>query len=234
MLSIRSITNIAGISYPADPNAIFEPGMIAQLKVIGNAIVMGVSDGRQPIGIIDDINTNSFTKSVVNEVVILKSSVVELVDGQYKTRHPIFAKLSNANLIAGSAYSDTQGIIIDTTNGTVEAPVGTVLNYSTENTSEKDALYLKVSYRYFVPSVLGADSTMGTGMMTIRMERGIYATDQFEPGVPYPLNAALYCSRNGRFTTKNIDEVTGQELRAVAFVTAPPQGINGFLELMWH
>lgn len=45
------------IAYPVDPNAIFEPGMIAQLKVVGDEIVVGVSDGSAPFGIIDDIKT---------------------------------------------------------------------------------------------------------------------------------------------------------------------------------
>jgi hypothetical protein len=43
------------MAFKVDPNATFRPGMIAQLKVINGDVVLGISDGRAPLGIIDDV-----------------------------------------------------------------------------------------------------------------------------------------------------------------------------------
>ena len=56
------------LSYSVDPNATFEAGMVAQLRIIGNDIVMGVSDGTAPFGLIDDNKTIAFSKSVIDEI----------------------------------------------------------------------------------------------------------------------------------------------------------------------
>ena len=65
------------ISMPVDPNAEFEPGQVAQLGVIGNNIVCGVSDGTAPIGIIDDIKTQAFSAAAIDEVVITQAMGVD-------------------------------------------------------------------------------------------------------------------------------------------------------------
>jgi hypothetical protein len=69
MLRLIQIGNALPVSYPVDPTATFQAGQVAQLKVLGNEVVCGVSDGTAPFGVIDDINTNAFTKPVVDEVV---------------------------------------------------------------------------------------------------------------------------------------------------------------------
>jgi hypothetical protein len=61
MLKLVQTGNALPISWPVDPTAEFEAGMIAQLYLRGNNMVCGVSDGRSPIGIIDDCKTRAFT-----------------------------------------------------------------------------------------------------------------------------------------------------------------------------
>jgi hypothetical protein len=57
----------------------------------------------------------------------------------------------------------------------------------------------------------------------------IFSTDQFETAVPYPLNAGLYVSANGKLTTQQLIETQP----AIAMVCVPPTRINGMLEFIW-
>jgi hypothetical protein len=68
------------ISMPLDPTAQFQPGMVAQQKVIGNDIVVGVSDGTCPLGIIDDVRSVAFTKPQIDEVVEILVEDIETDD----------------------------------------------------------------------------------------------------------------------------------------------------------
>lgn len=54
MLRLIQVGASLPFSYPVDPTSTFQSGQIAQLKLIGNEIVCGVSDGTAPLGIIDD------------------------------------------------------------------------------------------------------------------------------------------------------------------------------------
>ena len=74
MLKIIQAGNALPFSYPADITSTFQPGQIGQLKLIGQDIVLGLSDGTAPFGIIDDIRTNAFNATVVDEVVIINGA----------------------------------------------------------------------------------------------------------------------------------------------------------------
>ena len=50
VLRFVQLGNSLPVSYPIDPSATFESGMIAQLNVSGNQIVCGISDGSAPLG----------------------------------------------------------------------------------------------------------------------------------------------------------------------------------------
>jgi len=69
VLKVIHSGNAMPMSLPVDPTAEFQPGTFAQLRVIGNDIVAGVSDGTAPIGIIDDARVAAFTKSQIDEIV---------------------------------------------------------------------------------------------------------------------------------------------------------------------
>ena len=78
MLKVIHTGNALPMSLPVDPTAEFEPGMFAQLGLIGNDIVAGVSDGTAPLGIIDDVRTTAFTKAQVDEIVVIDVATSEL------------------------------------------------------------------------------------------------------------------------------------------------------------
>jgi len=80
MLTIIQAGNALPFSYPVDTTSTFQPGQIGQLKLLGQDIVVGLSDGTAPLGIIDDIRTTAFTQTVVDEVVII-SGVDIYTDG---------------------------------------------------------------------------------------------------------------------------------------------------------
>ena len=103
MLRLIQVGNSLPFSYPVDPNSEFQPGMIAQLNVMGNNVVCGVSDGTVPIGIIDDVKTNSFTAPSVDEIVIA-GPIAGIVgpSGALVTPNDVKIELENPNVMASS------------------------------------------------------------------------------------------------------------------------------------
>ena len=73
MLKVIHSGNAMPLSLPIDPTSEFQPGMFAQLGLLGNDTVATVSDGSAPLGIIDDVRTTAFTKSQIDEIVIINS-----------------------------------------------------------------------------------------------------------------------------------------------------------------
>lgn len=216
------------VSYPVDPNAMFQPGMIAQLKVIGNDVVMGVSDGRAPFGIIDDIKDTAFVRPVVDEIVIVEAQVVNYDGYNFTMGFDTIKDLRNANIVDSSFVSDFPGISLNPINGMVMVPAGTVLNYMTPESNTPNALRFKVSYSYYVPNMPGDDSTLGSNRVTIWFNRGIFQTDQFEM-VPYSVNSPLYVSENGKLTA----ERSYANQPGIGLVVVPPTAHSSVLEFMW-
>src|SRR5271168_295387 len=112
-LRLIQIMNALPTSYPVDPSAHFQPGMIAQLKVIGNDIVAGVSDGTAPFGIIDDTVTNAYTAPSVDEVVIIQG--LANADGYFLVASK--QELRFSNIIRSSFESNINGLILNDING---------------------------------------------------------------------------------------------------------------------
>lgn len=214
------------ISYPVDPNAVFQPGMLCQLKVLGNDIVMGVSDGIAPFGIIDEFKDIAFSKPVVDEVVIIQPNAVTFDGYQYRAAYDTMRDIRHANLVPGTFVSDSPSIIsLNETNGIVTIKAGTPLNYATTGSLTPNAFRTKIRYAYYVPNRPGEDTTFGSQRMTLWAFGGIYQTDQFE-SVPFAVNASLYCSASGRFTT----EQTIPNQPSIGMVIVPPVAHNAFLE----
>jgi len=217
------------ISYPVDPNATFQAGMIAQLKVIGNDVVLGVSDGTAPFGIIDDIKDTAFIKSVIDEIVIIEAPVVN-VDGYgvYTLGVDTIKDLDNATIVDSSFVVDYPGLSLNPINGVILAPSGSVLNHTTPTSSTPNAIKVKARYSYSVPNIPGEDSTLGSSRVTVWFTKGIYQTDQFEM-VPYAVNATLYVSENGKLTA----ERTMSNQPGIAMVVVPPTAHSTTLEFLW-
>lgn len=228
MLKIIHSGNSLPLSLNADPTAEFEPGMFAQLGLIGNDIVASVSDGTAPLGIIDDIRTASFTKPKVDEIILINSNSSEVnSNGDRVSTEDLTGVLENPSIIE-SSFVSTLSVILNPINGIVTVPSGTELNYDSDGDGINDSFRIIVNYIYRVFGKPGDDSTMGTGRMTVHYQRGIYATDQFDTTEIYPLNATLYVGLDGKLTSKQPTETHP----GVAICTGPPTAAIGSLEFM--
>lgn len=226
MLRLIQVSNSLPFSFIVDPSAQFQPGMCGQLNSFGHQIVMGVSDGTAPIGIIDDIKTNAFTSSSIDEVVIAPVSGV-VSNGILVAPYEVKVELVNPNVIARSFMSDIDVELI-ARNGVIAFPAGTPLNFDMAGTGTYDSIRAVVSYSYQVPNVPGDDSTYASGRVAVWVNRIIAATDQFETNVRYPLNANLFCSENGVLTSRQ----PSPNHAAIALVMAPPTTTLNYLEFL--
>lgn len=229
MLRVIHLENPHPISITVDGTAEFQPGMIGQLKVIGNDILCGVSDGTAPLGIIDDARTDAFTKAQTDEVVEIFVSASEIdSNGQLVSSVEVTGFLENPSIISRSFVS-TIGVELNNVNGAIIVPAGTPLNYDSDEDGTYDSFRIVVSYQYRINTKPGDDTTLASGRLTLYYSRGWYSTDQFDTTQIYPVNATLYVGLDGKLTTK---QVTAKH-PGVAIVTGPPSSTNGSLEFLW-
>lgn len=229
MLTLVQVGSGLPLSFPVDPSAEYQPGMIAQLKVIGNEIVVGVSDGTAPLGIIDDINTSAFTAPSVDEVVVISATGVNDGYGNYTAQADAMQVLRFANLVRSSFTTDVEGLTLNEVNGVLTAPAGTALNYDSDGDGIKDSVRTIVNYVYRLPNIPGENTTIGNSRMTVWFERGIFETDQYDTTQRYVVNATLFCNSEGKLTTA---QPTASH-PGIGMVTGPPSGINNSLEFLW-
>jgi hypothetical protein len=228
MLKLVQVGNSLPISYPVDPTAEFEPGIIGQLYLRGNNLVAGVSDGKAPFGIIDDYKTRAFTAPSIDEIVIAASPAVEQ-NGRLVTPIDIRQELKNPNIIPSSFITAPVDVVLVPRNGVVIFPAGTPLNFDLDGDGIFDSIRTVVSYTYQIPNVSGDDSTAGSGKLTLWFQKGIFQTDMYESNQRYPINGILFVSENGKLTTSQPNE----EYPAVAMVTGPPSSAFSSLEFLW-
>lgn len=228
MLKVIHTGNALPMSLSVDPTAEFEPGMFAQLGLIGNDIVAGISDGTAPLGIIDDVRTTAFTRPQVDEIVIVdaQSSVIDS-NGKRVSTVDVTGVLEFPNIIENS-FTSTISVILNVVNGIVTIPAGTELNYDSNGDGENDSFKLIANYIYRIAGKPGDDTTIGSGRVTIHYQRGIYATDQFDTTQIYPINCTLFVGLDGKLTSAQpTDSHPG-----VALCTGPPSAAIGTLEFM--
>lgn len=228
MLKIIHSGNSMPMSLPVDPTAEFEPGMFAQLGILGNDSVATVSDGTAPLGIIDDIRTVAFTKPQVDEIVVIKVNSVGIDSNGKRTNLEEVTGILEYPNIKEKSFTSTVSVVLNSVNGVVTVPIGTELNHDYDGDGVNDSFKIIVNYIYNVPNRPGDDSTLGSGRITIHYQRGIYATDQFDTRQIYPINATLYVGEDGKLTTKAVSD----SYPGVAIVTGPPSATNGTLEFM--
>lgn len=229
MLRILYTSGTTPYSWPVDPSAEFQPGQVAQLFAMGNQVVAGVSDGRIPLGIIDDIKTTAFTSVSIDEEVIAPVVATEVVGGKTVSLYDIKVELKNPNIDANSFISKYVDVVLNPRNGVITFVAGTELNFSQTNSGVPDAIRDVVSYTYQVPNIPGDDSTLGSNRVTVWTSRMIIQTDQYDTSVTYPLNAVLFVNSQGKFTTRR----PSADYPAIGLVVGPPVSINGSLELFW-
>jgi len=231
MFRLVQTGNALPYSFPVDPSAEFEPGMVAQLNLHGNQVVCGVSDGSAPLGIIDDVKKNAFSAVSIDEVVIAPATGVPGPGGQLVTPVDIKVELRNPNVAANSFISNPVDVELIPRNGVITYLAGTPLNFSQTGGSTPDSIRTVVSYSYQIPNVPGDDSTMASGRITVWFMRMIAITNMFETNQRYPLNAPLFVNDSGLLTTRQIG--ASDEYPAVGFVTAPPTSVHDSLEFIW-
>ena len=217
-------------SFPVDPAAEFLPGQLAQLNVMGNNVVCGVSDGTAPIGVIDDIKTDSFYSVSVDEIVI--GGPVQGVpgpDGSLVTPIDILKELENPGIIPGSFVSDPVDLHLNARNGVVRFLANTKLNFDLDGDGIPDSIQTVVNYTYQVPNIPGNNSTAGSGRITVWFQRFIGQTDQFDTTQRYPINQNLFVNEEGKFTTKKPSE----DHPGVAIVSGTPSSVFGMLEFIY-
>lgn len=227
-MRLIQVGNSLPFSFPVDPNSEFQPGQIAQLNVMGNQVVCGVSDGTAPIGIIDDIKTHSFSAPSIDEVVIVPAVGV-ISQGILVTATDIKTELENSHILDRSFMSYPDDIELIAKNGVIVIPQGTPLNFDQTGSGTPDSVRVVCNYTYQVPNVPGDDSTQGSGRVTVWFQRIIAATNQFETNQRYPVNANLFVSEIGLLTTR----MPRVDSPAVAIVTAPPTSIHDSLDFLW-
>lgn len=216
------------MSISVDPTAEFEPGMFAQLGLIGNDIVAGISDGTAPLGIIDDVRTAAFTRAQVDEIILVDAQASEIdANGKRVSTVDVTGVLEYPNIIEDS-FTSTISVVLNTVNGIVTIPAGTELNYDADEDGVNDSFKIVVNYIYRIAGKPGDDTTIGSGRVTIHYQRGIYATDQFDTTQAYPINSTLYVGLDGKLTSKQPTE----NHPGVALCTGPPSASIGTLEFM--
>jgi hypothetical protein len=230
MLRLVQVGNSLPFTFPVDPSAEFQPGMIAQLTVMGNNVVCGVSDGTVPLGIIDDVKTNAFYAPSVDEIIIAGPIAgVMGPGGDLVAPNDVKAELENPNISSSSFTSDPVDVELIPRNGVIKFLAGTPLNFDADGDGIPDSIRTRVNYTYQVPNVPGDDSTQGSGRVTVWFQRAIMQTDQFETNQRYPVNASLFVSEEGKLTTRQ----PTLEHPGVAIVTGTPTSVFGSLEFLW-
>lgn len=217
------------MGYTVDPNATFQPGMIGQLKRIGNEVVMGVSDGIAPFGIIDDIKDTAMIRPVIDEIIIVRPDAITSDGYNFYSASQTIEMLQNPSIIDYSWSVDIAGLSLISNNGVIVVPAGTLLNYTELGHLTPNAIKVRARYSYYVPNLPGDDTTLGSGRVTIWYTRGVYETDMYETAVPYVVNSTLFVSANGKLTSEQ--SLPNQPGMALCMV--PPTTINPFLQFLW-
>lgn len=227
ILRLIQVGNALPVSYPVDMTSEFQPGMIAQLSLMGNNIVCGVSDGTAPIGIIDDTRITAFYSPSIDETKIV-SVVGVLIDGKYVTVTDTLTYLENPNILETS-FTCNIPVYLISRNGCVVIPAGTELNYDLDGDGTLDSVKIVCSYSYQIPNIPGDDSTLGSGRITFWYSKGLYSTDVYEVSQRYPINANLFVSEAGYLTTRQPTPTHP----VIAICIGPPTARNSFLDFLW-
>jgi hypothetical protein len=228
MLRLVQVGNTLPASFIVDPSATFQPGQIAELTVISNQVMVTVSNGTAPLGIIDDIKTKAFTNISWNEQVIVPATGVPGPGGTIVTPIDVKAELRKANIIP-SSFNSTVNVYLNPVNGVVTFLAGTPLNVDLTGSGTPNGIRAIVNYTYYVANIPGDDSTQGSGRVTVWFNRMFFQTNQYETNQQYPVRANLFVSETGFLTTRKPSNIHP----AVAMVTAPPTPMNPMIEALW-
>lgn len=115
MLRLVNVKDGVPVNFLVDSDATFYPGQLAQLKVVGDKIVCGVSDGTAPYGIIDDLSNSTVKHSEFITVWATKGS---FETDQYDTTQLYKDKMR--------LYCGSDGRLTSRKSSDLQVPVATV------------------------------------------------------------------------------------------------------------
>lgn len=231
MLRLINTFNHLPQSYDLDPDSYFEPGQIGSLRIKNGKVVVGVCDGLNPEGIIDDIRTDKFRVTVIDENIILPITYISVNDkNETITSSNIKHELKNTNIIVKSFKSNIP-VSLHSRNGVIEIPKGTPLNFSSKiHTSDKynapDSIRLSCSYSY---NILGGDdSTLASQKVIVWNKISISQTNMYDTCADYSQYNNLYVT-NGLLTTIR----SNYNCPTIGVVLTPPSNKNAMLEFLF-
>ena len=223
-IDIKKLVKLGG-SEPGtinvDANTSFQAGQIATYDANGAATLAGSGDN--PVGILKWDKA-----STVYAVSAREAVTIVALETAYSLDHANVSSVLVEDL-AGTDYAVTTDYTLSTTNGTIT----TTASGSTSITAG-ETVYVTYTYEMTAADKEQAgvnffnsnDDTQGCNKITMLQGGWRVYTDQFETDQNYAMNAQLFVSANGKFTSEVLTYHFG---RVVSIPTAsdPYLGVEG-------
>ena len=200
----------------------FQAGQVGQLRLKDDIVMVTISDGLRPLGIIDDIRTDFFRKVVINEKYLIPIKPKFNENNEVVLSECFTIELKNKNIITQSFWCDAD-VVLKGKSGTLSINANTKCFYNLETS----IFELTCSYAYNVRANFD-DSTANSKKVTLWTKNLIAETDMFDCVRSYPLGANLYV-KNGLFTTQKIHDQSS----CIGKVMYPPTASHPCLRLLW-
>lgn len=179
-----------------DLNSTFQSGSIAKYDANGAATPAAGASSEKPCGVF------KWNKaSTLYGVIIREAATLAATGSTVTLAHATVSSVKVENL-AGADYTVTTDYTVNATNGTITGTGGGIAAGETvyvTYTFEKTAADIEDSdgKNFFNTT----DDTAGSGKVTLLQGNWRIYTDQFDTGVDYTVNAQLYVTAGGKFST---------------------------------
>lgn len=223
MLKIIETFNNSPICVSVSPNLQMQPGQIGSLVIKQGSPVLSISDGLNPLGIIDDIRSHVIRKvpEDINQLFVLTAINPMLNGDKYVLSQDQTFHLPHHNIIAAS-FTCNVNVILDLIAGKLTFVAGTICNF------DQKAIQFSCRYAYNTICDSLQDSISGTHRATVWTQNMIAETDIYDTTVEYPKYANLYVA-HGLLTTSRFDFMC----KSVGIVLPCPEMNYGLLRFLW-
>ena len=225
-IDLKKLVKIGGSepgTISVDPNTTFQAGQIASYDANGAATL--ATSATNPVGVF------KWNKASTSYAVSAREAVtITALATAYTFDHANVSSVLVEDL-AGTDYTEGAGsdYTISTTNGTI-----TTTASGTTTITEGETVYVTYTYQMSAADLEqvgvnffnSTDDTQGSGKVSILQGGWRIYTDQFETDQNYAMNAQLFVSANGKFTSEVLKYHFG---RVVSIPTAsdPYLGVEG-------
>lgn len=207
--------------YEFDQADNFQSGQIGSLRIKKGKTIVGVCDGLNPRGIIDDVKTNKLRGVVWGERlnVLIKDFIYDTDHKSISSRdHAV--QLSHKNVIA-SSFRSSIPVQLNAKKGTITISKGTTFNVP-------GGFNININYAYNILSKKIEDSTIGSNRIIVWSKNMIAETDMFDTTQLYPKYSTLYVSQ-GLLTTQRWTP----ECKSIGSVLYPPTSEHPYLQFLF-